>query len=45
MQQRGREVLLIWIPSHQGVYGNERADKAAKMLPSTEPTPPTKFTS
>ena len=30
MQQRGRKVLLIWIPSHQGIYGNERADTAAK---------------
>ena len=23
MQQQGREIPLIWIPSHQGIYGNE----------------------
>jgi ribonuclease HI len=28
-QEKGR-VKLIWIPSHSGITGNERADEAAK---------------
>lgn len=25
----GKEVVLIWVPSHQGIHGNEEADLAA----------------
>ena len=27
---KGIEVILQWVPSHIGIEGNERADKAAK---------------
>ena len=41
---KGKHVVFIWIPSHQGILGNEDADKAAKdatQLPEStdEPTP------
>jgi ribonuclease HI len=28
--QKGIEVTLQWVPSHIGIEGNEKADKAAK---------------
>jgi ribonuclease HI len=43
-QEKGR-VKLLWIPSHSGITGNERADEAAKkrvrrrhQRPKTVPT-------
>lgn len=30
MVQQGYSIILVWIPSYQGIVGNERADKAAK---------------
>ena len=26
---RGNDIKISWIPSHVGIYGNERADQAA----------------
>lgn len=40
MSIEGREVTLVWVPSHVGLSGNERADAAAKgaslMPPSNQ---------
>ena len=35
----GKEVLFCWIPSHCGINGNEKADRAAKQALSQEITP------
>ncbi|KOC60750.1 hypothetical protein WH47_06896, partial [Habropoda laboriosa] len=32
--QCGKKVTLIWIPSHIGITGNEKADQAAKEAPT-----------
>ncbi|GFW06189.1 hydroxysteroid dehydrogenase-like protein 1 [Trichonephila clavipes] len=34
----GREVVLQWIPSHCGIYGNVQANKLAKEAASTLPS-------
>lgn len=31
MERNGRTIHLIWIPSHRGIFGNERADQLAKQ--------------
>lgn len=31
IKQKGTEVVLIWIPAHKGIMGNERVDKLAKQ--------------
>src|SRR5438034_7350027 len=36
---RGIEVILQWVPSHIGIEGNERTDKAAKEA-AGKPIPP-----
>ncbi|XP_076678214.1 uncharacterized protein LOC143374169 [Andrena cerasifolii] len=30
LKNRGKEIILIWIPSHVGIEGNEKADSLAK---------------
>ena len=34
---KGR-IKLIWIPSHMGIYGNEEADRLAKLCTLQEPS-------
>ena len=33
-----KEIVLCWIPSHNGIQGNEMVDKQAKTSLSLEPT-------
>ena len=33
-----KEVVFCWVPSHMGIHGNERADKAAKEALSKDVT-------
>ena len=35
----GRKVILLWIPSHIGISGNEKADLAAKEAASDQTLP------
>jgi ribonuclease HI len=37
LRQRGKTVVLQWIPAHEGVLGNERADIAAKLATGWRP--------
>jgi ribonuclease HI len=30
LKEEGSNLRLMWVPSHMGITGNERADKAAK---------------
>uniref|UniRef100_A0A161M3M3 Lian-aa1 retrotransposon protein n=1 Tax=Triatoma infestans TaxID=30076 RepID=A0A161M3M3_TRIIF len=37
-----KDVLLVWVPGHMGIFGNEEVDRFAKLgasLPFTEPEP------
>ncbi|GBM97133.1 putative RNA-directed DNA polymerase from transposon BS [Araneus ventricosus] len=41
LDSRGFTVLLCWVPSHVGIVGNEKADRAAKLaITSTNATIP-----
>ena len=37
LQELGKKYILVWIPSHIGITGNEIADKAAKDVTAQEP--------
>jgi ribonuclease HI len=41
LDQEGPRITLLWVPSHKGIPGNEKADQAAKEtldvdIPTTE---------
>jgi ribonuclease HI len=41
LDQKGPTITLLWVPSHKGIPGNEKADQAAKEaldvdIPTTE---------
>ena len=40
---RNNDVHLFWIPAHQGIYGNEKADACAKIAASYPPIGPEPF--
>jgi ribonuclease HI len=42
LDQEGPRITLLWIPSHKGIPGNEKADQAAKeaLDEDTERYPP-----
>jgi ribonuclease HI len=49
MEQQGGEIMLLWVPGHVGITGNENADTAAKealneRIQSTKKYPPQDFT-
>ncbi|GBM23621.1 putative RNA-directed DNA polymerase from transposon X-element [Araneus ventricosus] len=45
LASRDFNILLCWVPSHVGIVGNEKADKAAKLAtaPTNSSTPLTDF--
>ncbi|GBN08140.1 hypothetical protein AVEN_212344-1 [Araneus ventricosus] len=45
LASRDFNILLCWVPSHVGIVGNEKADKAAKLVtaPTNSSTPLTDF--
>jgi hypothetical protein len=45
LDQEGPRITFLWVPSHKGIPGNEKADQAAKEalnedIPTTERYPP-----
>jgi ribonuclease HI len=45
LDHEGPRIILLWVPSHKGILGNEKADQAAKEvlnedISTTERYPP-----
>ena len=38
LQEKGKEVILIWVPAHVGIPGNEQADALAKAATTKNAT-------
>jgi len=43
LSKSGKTIVLCWIPSYVGIFGNEKADTAAKSALSLRVTPPMKI--
>ena len=39
LERRGKSVKFCWVPSHVGLYGNEKADEKAREAASSQRTP------
>ena len=38
LQEKGKEVTLVWVPAHVGIPGNEQADALAKAATTKDTT-------
>ena len=38
LQEKGREVTLVWVPAHVGIPGNEQADALVKAATTKDAT-------